>query len=102
MLLLCVPDGVLVIRHIRNDQLANEQPDNERAQARVYALWTFAKAYVAEKDIVMLDGGKGADIRVRVYRCVAFQWMISIKTKIQLPDFGGKRFNDHYKSQGLD
>lgn len=31
----------------------------------MYALWTFAKAYVADKDRVAIDGGKGAEIKVR-------------------------------------
>lgn len=47
-------------------QLGNENPESERAQARVYALWSFAQAYVAEKDRVVVEGGKGAEIRVRV------------------------------------
>ena len=46
-------------------QVGNANPDNERAQARVYALWTFAKAYVADKDRVAIDAGKGAEIKVR-------------------------------------
>lgn len=45
-------------------QVGNANPSNERAQARVYALWSFAKAYVQDKDRVMVDGGKGAEIRV--------------------------------------
>lgn len=45
-------------------QLGNANPSNERAQARVYALWSFAKAYVNDKDRVLVDGGKGSEIRV--------------------------------------
>ena len=48
-------------------QVGNANPNNERAQARVYALWTFAKAYVADKDRVAIDGGKGAEIKVSQY-----------------------------------
>ena len=44
--------------------MGNANPTNERAQARVYALWSFAKAYVEDKDRVIVDGGKGAEIRV--------------------------------------
>lgn len=74
-------DGLVVAQKLRDGQLGNDQPDNERAQARVYALWSFAKAYVSEKDRVMVDGGKGAEIRVRVefqycdcFRCVGWFW----------------------------
>lgn len=45
-------------------QIGNANPSNEKAQARVYALWTFAKAYVADKDRVAIHGGKGAEIKV--------------------------------------
>lgn len=46
-------------------KVGNANPANERAQARVYALWSFAKAYVQDKDRVSVDGGKVAEIRVR-------------------------------------
>ncbi|CAN0166637.1 unnamed protein product, partial [Laminaria digitata] len=45
-------------------RVGNANPTNERAQARVYALWSFAKAYVEDKDRVIVDGGKGAEIRM--------------------------------------
>lgn len=44
-------------------KIGNGNPLNEKAQSRVYALWTFAKAYVADKDRVAVDGGKGAEIK---------------------------------------
>eukprot|EP00752_Nemacystus_decipiens_P008857 g7903.t2 len=66
--------GVAVLSAEEQEQLAkdvnhlfhvgNANPNNERAQARVYALWTFAKAYVADKDRVAIDGGKGAEIKM--------------------------------------
>ncbi|CAM9665388.1 unnamed protein product [Pylaiella littoralis] len=45
-------------------RVGNANPANERAQARVYALWSFAKAYVQDKDRVSVDGGKVAEIRM--------------------------------------
>ncbi|CAM9482072.1 unnamed protein product [Ectocarpus sp. 12 AP-2014] len=45
-------------------RVGNANPLNEKAQARVYALYTFAKAYVLDKDRVTIDGGKGEQIKM--------------------------------------
>lgn len=37
----------------------------------MYALWSFAKAYVEDKDRVLVDGGKGAEIRVGLLALLA-------------------------------